>query len=152
MKHTAVLILGVVATLAAYAAPPDPMQMPRSFFAEGDYANAVKGFEDVLRTFPADAVVMNNLAVAKAANGDYQGALALLSQAVQLAPHVPGIEANRRQLQDYLQPASARRADLGADSSALPDPPALWASSASSPVARRVPTDRPDCARKKPCK
>lgn len=143
MTRYLLLIAGLLAGLGAHATVPDPAQTARSYFAEGDYINAAKHFEDVLRAFPSDASVMNNLAVAKAANGEYQAALALLRRAAQLAPHRPDIEDNLRHLQDYLQYFDRVRPRSGNDDM-LSDPPALW----SEPGARVRKVDGNKCTRK----
>lgn len=127
------------------------MQTARSYFAEAEYAAAAKSFEEVRRIYPSDPVVLNNLAVARAANGDYQEALELLTQAQQMAAYRADIQANLANLQEWLQTSS--RADRPAlDSTLLSEPPALWTTvpdKAKAPIRNR--NHRPAC-QTGPCK
>lgn len=146
MKHRLFSIACLFPSLVAFAAQasaPDPTQAARSYYAEGDYVNAAKGFEEVLRTFPADAVVINNLAVAKVANGEYRAAVELLRRAAQLAPHRRDIETNLRDLQDYLQYFDQAR-PVPPQDAVLPEPPSIWGETA--PQGRK-PADT-NCTRK----
>lgn len=123
----ALMLMWVAAAAAAAAAPPDPMQYGRAYLAEGDNAAAVKSFAEALRLNPADAAALNNLGVAKAAAGDYQAALDLLTRARKLAPTRADIKENLDQLLAWTRHYGAANAGQTANLSALtPEPPALW--------------------------
>jgi tetratricopeptide (TPR) repeat protein len=127
MIRTLIVVGGWLAALIASAATPDPMQTARSYFAEAEYASAAKSFEELLKIFPADPVVMNNLAVSKAANGEYQAALELLNRAVKIAPYRTDIQDNLHHLLDWTRNSDAST-NAGTEPAAavLPEPPPLW--------------------------
>lgn len=98
MLHAALALLFAAAT--AHAA--DEMQYGRAYLAEGDNAAAVRSYNAALQLNPFDPVAHNNLAVAKAAQGDYQSAMDLLQRAVQLAPKRADIRDNLDRLRDWM--------------------------------------------------
>jgi tetratricopeptide (TPR) repeat protein len=132
MKRCLALMLmwAAVAGIAAAVSPPpppDPMQYGRAYLAEGDNAAAVKSFAEAQRLNPADAAALNNLAVAKAAAGDYQAALDLLTRARKLAPNRADIKENLDKLQAWTRNYGAANAGQPANVAApAPEPPALW--------------------------
>lgn len=123
-------------------AAPDAQQYGRAYLAEGEHQAATQSFNEALKINPFDPVLLNNLAVARAAQGDYQSALDLLQRAVRLAPRRSDIASNLRQLQGWLEaygrpmnadpsgvsgsrlPAPSR--PLLATAPLLPEPPPLW--------------------------
>jgi len=137
MKH-ALTLAGAALALATLtpALAADLMQYGRAYVAEGDHAAAVKSYAEVVRLNPFDPVAQNNLAVARAANGDYQSALELLTRAVRLAPERADIRENLTSLQTWIasssgvKAASAPRAQVlrPVNGAVLPEPPALWGS------------------------
>lgn len=129
------LLLGI-ALMAVFvrAWGQDPMQYGRAYIAEGDYAAAAQSYGVAVRLNPFDPVAHNNLAVSKAANGDYQAAMDLLTRAVQLAPDRADIRQNLGNLRDWMDHytgAAGVRAQVPSftppPARVLPDPPALWA-------------------------
>lgn len=132
---------------AAWAAPADPLQTARSYFAEAEYASAAKSFEEALRAYPSDPVVLNNLAVAKAAIGEHQAALDLLTRARQLAPHHPGIQENLNNLQEWSRNFGAtERISMTPGNDVIPEPPPKWPSTATKQTnGRSRPARHPDC-------
>jgi tetratricopeptide (TPR) repeat protein len=124
----------------------DAQQYGRAWLAEGDSAAAVQSYAELVRQNPFDPVALNNMAVAKAAAGDYQSALELLSRAAKIAPQRQDIRDNLSHLQAWQQqthsvklgpdlPATRPHAVGGAGSAIWPEPPPLW------PAA--VPRSRP---------
>ena len=108
----------------------------RQGMAEGDSSKAEINFERALEVNPFDAVALNNLAVAKAEQGQFHEATAMLERAAKLSPDNADVAANLARLRGYVQgyaivgmepllPKSA--------TGALPaPPPPLWGSVASS--------------------
>lgn len=109
----------------------------RSYLAEGATDAAAQHYSSALAVNPFDAVALNNLAVAKAAAGDYQSARELLQRAARMAPTRNDIASNLIKLQDWMdherdQIAPATTSPLRGDVSRRtvpPEPPALWGSS-----------------------
>lgn len=135
--------LTLIAALHLIAIPAfarDMMQYGRAYLAEGDNAAAVKSYGEVLRLNPFDPVALNNLAVAKAAVGDYQAARELLNRAAKLAPNRADIRENQTSLQSWMDSyggapnASIERPRLilPRSAAALPEPPALWSAARKS--------------------
>lgn len=147
-----VLLLGALAMMPALAA--DQMQYGRAYLAEGDHAAAVQSYSEVVRMNPFDPVAQNNLAVARAANGDYQTAIDLLTRAVKLAPGRADIRENLTNLQGWMAnsggvglsiavPAQPRLAQQGG-AAVLPEPPPLWGRpGAAAPGAAALRTSAP---------
>ncbi len=100
MKFIASTLLLLLFAANAYAV--DSMQYGRAYLAEGDNAAAVRSYSQALDLNPFDPVAHNNLAVAKAAQGDYQGAMDLLQRAVKLAPQRADIRDNLNRLRDWM--------------------------------------------------
>jgi tetratricopeptide (TPR) repeat protein len=138
MKHAFRMTLALALGLAATHAPTfaaDLMQYGRAYLAEGDHAAAAKSYAEVVRLNPFDPVAQNNLAVARAAAGDYQSALELLNRAVKLAPNRTDIRENLTGLQGWMAstggvtPAATTRPQAVrpvAAAAVLPEPPGLW--------------------------
>ena len=130
----------VLAAALAPAAAADLMQYGRAYLAEGDHAAAAKSYAEVVRLNPFDPVAQNNLAVARAAAGDYQTALELLNRAVKLAPGRTDIRENLNSLQGWMatsggvaasvapRPATVKAVNVAV----LPEPPPLWGAARSS--------------------
>lgn len=97
--------------LPAFAAEPsrDPMAWGRAYLAEGDAAAATESFLEAARRNPFDAIALNNLAISKAASGDYQAARDLLVRASQIAPQNKEIAQNYASLQAWLDAKSGPR-------------------------------------------
>ena len=95
-------ILLLVCLVTSQAQAQDQMQYGRVYLAEGDNAAAVRSYSDALDLNPFDPVAHNNLAVAKAAQGDYQAAMDLLQRAVKLAPKRADIRDNLYRLRDWM--------------------------------------------------
>ena len=133
------LLLGCSAASAV-----DLQQYGRAYLAEGDSNAAVQSYGELVRQNPFDPVALNNMAVAKAAAGDYQSALEMLTRAARLAPQRLDIRENLTQLQGWLQQnhsialtstlPAARNSFAGA-ATILPEPPPLW----PAPAAARTP-------------
>jgi tetratricopeptide (TPR) repeat protein len=112
----------------------DMMQYGRAYLAEGDNVAAVQSFTDLLKQNPFDPVALNNLAVAKAAIGDYRAALDLLKRAERLAPNRQDIRENLSSLQSWMEKndgvaiAMMERPRFIAPrtEAVLAEPPALW--------------------------
>jgi tetratricopeptide (TPR) repeat protein len=127
--------------MASSSQAVDLQQYGRAYLAEGDSAAAVQSYGELVRQNPFDPVALNNLATAKAAAGDYQAALDLLTRAVRLAPQRADIRDNLKQLQAWQQknysvtllskavpsknPSTPNAPNTA---SVLPAPPALWSS------------------------
>jgi cytochrome c-type biogenesis protein CcmH/NrfG len=128
----------IFAAVAAFA--QDIQEQGRTRMAEGETARAVESFEDAARANPFDSVALNNLAVAKAAQGDYQSALKLLERATRLAPDRADIAANlvslRRRMAEQSHTVSSPRLQAAVPveiPAPPPEPPALWSVSPNSP-------------------
>lgn len=132
-RPLSVLACLLLAPLAAQAqgTAPSSAQL-QSLLESGRVSQAVDSLEATLGDNPFDPVQLNNLAAARARNGDVYAALQLLDRAARLAPEQPVIADNRKQLREWIA------AKIGANSarleavplvdlpSQLPDPPALW--------------------------
>lgn len=123
----------LLAPLAAPAQGPAPSSAQlQSLLESGRVSQAVDSLEATLGDNPFDPVQLNNLAAARARNGDVYAALQLLDRAARLAPEQPVIANNRKQLREWIA------AKIGANSARLeavpvvdlpaqlPDPPPLW--------------------------
>ncbi len=121
--------------LGSLAQAVDLQQYGRAYLAEGNSAGAIQSYTELVRQNPFDPVALNNMAIAKAAAGDYQSALDLLTRAARLAPQRADIRENLTQLQGWQQQthsislnpingksAAARTSRAGI----LPEPPPLW--------------------------
>jgi tetratricopeptide (TPR) repeat protein len=123
------LCLGVMNAQAQEA-----MKYGRAYLAEGDNAAAARSYSEQLNLNPFDAVAHNNLAVAKAAQGDYQSAMDLLQRAVKLAPNRADISDNLRRLQSWMsqenavQTAAINHPVWHKKSSEFLELPAIWGS------------------------
>ncbi len=147
--------LGLTMLLAASLVSPhvvavDLQQYGRAYLAEGDSTAAVHSYGELVRQNPFDPVALNNMAVAKAAAGDYQSALDMLQRAQRLAPQRLDIRDNLTQLQNWLQqhhtiPVASKlpaARPLGSSAATiLPEPPPLWSppASASSSTSSSAP-------------
>ncbi|MDD4977810.1 MAG: tetratricopeptide repeat protein [Gallionella sp.] len=142
MKSLVLTILALL--LVGNAQAVDNMQYGRAYLAEGDNAAAVRSYSQAVDLNPFDPVAHNNLAVAKAAQGDYQAAMDLLQRAVKLAPKRTDIRDNMNRLRDWM------RQDNGVRNSAQVSPiwhkptrefaelPPLWGSAAAARVAIEI--------------
>ena len=138
IQRTAPCVLASL-LVAAPALAVDLQQYGRAYLAEGDSAAAVQSYGELVRQNPFDPVALNNMAVAKAAAGDYQSALDMLQRAQRLAPQRLDIRDNLNQLQAWLQqnhtlalsnklPPVRSNGNIGSSAATiLPEPPALWA-------------------------
>lgn len=108
----------------------DLQRQGRDYLAGGETGKAAESFAAAVNINPFDAVALNNLAVAKAAQGDYQTALALLERASRLAPNRQDISSNLASLKGWLEGYGERGGpdtpDLGP---APPELPPLWKAS-----------------------
>jgi len=114
-----VLTLGLLPVILN-AQTRDPSLYGRAYLAEGDNAGAIENYQEATKINPFDPVALNNLAVARAAAGDYQAALDLLVRANKLAPNRPDISENYRQLQSWMN-GQVR----GTSNHSWPKPPAV---------------------------
>ena len=130
-----VLVLFLITLSAAVTA--GAQDLPRNgsaYLAEGDNVAAAKSYTDLLRLNPFDPVALNNLAVAKAAAGDYQAAVSLLTRSAKLAPDRADIRENLASMQRWMATyggaglASIDRPRQSAvrAGAVLPEPPPLW--------------------------
>ncbi len=134
IHRTAPALLGAL-LVAAPTLAVDLQQYGRAYLAEGDSAAAVQSYSELVRQNPFDPVALNNMAVAKAAAGDYQSALEMLQRAQRLAPQRLDIRDNLNQLQAWLQQnhtiaisskLPAARSPGSSAATILPEPPPLW--------------------------
>jgi hypothetical protein len=126
----------------------DPFTAGRDSMASGDPAAAAQQYERALQANPDDPVALNNLAVARANNGDYQAALDLMKRAAAAAPDRADIAANLAQYRKWLdQRANVRLQSPGEDSAPLSDDsdindiPPLWSPSDTAQMAPSIPAD-----------
>ena len=130
-----VLVLFLITLSAAVTA--GAQDLPRNgsaYLAEGDNVAAAKSYTDLLRLNPFDPVALNNLAVAKAAAGDYQAAVSLLTRSAKLAPNRADIRENLVRMQRWMDTyGGARLASMGRPrqptvrtGTVFPEPPPLW--------------------------
>lgn len=146
-----VCIFSLASSIAS--AESDAMQVGRMLLAEGDHASAARSFSEAVRRSPKDASALNNLAVARAAGGDYQTAIELLHQAHTLAPTRTDIKDNLFRLLDWARSHGKNRAtetaaDAG-DFSALPD---LWPMTPNrATMTQALPTTL-RCSNNQPCR
>lgn len=132
------LALLLASLVSCTAAAQDQEQYGRAYLAEGDNAAAARSYREVLNFNPFDPVAHNNLAVAQAAQGDYQTALDLLQRAVQLAPKRADIRENLHRLRAWMAQGDGVRSQArdrpiwrkSADEFAAL--PALWGSPAAN--------------------
>lgn len=152
---TALLCAGWLASGPLAAAPAGGDREARAYLAEGDPAGAAERYQEQVRINPFDPVALNNLAVARAAGGDYQTALELLQRAARLAPKRRDIAANLANLQHWLDHDRDRIAApsasplLAAPGAAVPpEPPPLWRAPAGDTATRAA--ARPPAAEARP--
>lgn len=106
--------------------------------AEGETERAEQSFERALEVNPFDPVALNNLAVAKAEQGQFHEATAMLERAAKLQPDNAEIAANLARLRGYVQGYAMAGVEPAGQSSAAisgnlpPPPPALWGSRKAS--------------------
>ena len=102
--------------------------------AEGETERAEQSFERALEVNPFDPVALNNLAVAKAEQGQFHEAAAMLERAAKLQPDNAEIAANLARLRGYVQGYAmagvepAGQSPAAINGSLPPAPPALWGS------------------------
>lgn len=134
-----VLFLIACWPLLSYSQGRDPMQYGRAYLAEGDNVASAQSYAEALRINPFDPVALNNLAVARAAGGDYQSARDLLVRAVRLAPGREDIRANMDSLHSWMEsyngvslPANRLMLATPRRAAVLPEPPPLWSKPGSA--------------------
>lgn len=103
----------------------DLQHQGRDYLAGGETGKAVESFAAAVNVNPFDAVALNNLAVAKTAQGDYQTALVLLERASRLAPARQDISGNLARLRSWLD-GKGDSPDVPGFSAAPPELPPLW--------------------------
>lgn len=124
---------------AAYGPGVEYDEAARNSFAAGDVGEAGYSFEQALEVNPFDAVALNNLAVARAEQGQYFEATDLLQRASRLAPDNPEIAGNLARLRYWTQnytlsgdeaaeapPGQTSIIPLPSYDNLPPAPPALW--------------------------
>ncbi|RCS59803.1 tetratricopeptide repeat protein [Parvibium lacunae] len=110
----------------------DTGNQPRLSMAEGEPWKAVQNLSEQARLNPFDPIALNNLAVARAAQGELQAAMQLLERAVKLAPNRADIANNLNNLRAWYEQgvpnftARSVELDLPRAEGALPPIPALW--------------------------
>lgn len=101
--------------------------------AEGNTGQAELDFEKALEVNPFDPLALNNLAVAKAEQGQFHEATAMLERAAKLQPDNAEIAANLARLRGYVQGYAmagvAPAAQNPMNGPLPPAPPALWGAS-----------------------
>ena len=116
-------------------------ELGRRNMAEGDIGQAEDRFAEALQINPFDPVSLNNLAVAKAEQGEYHTAKELLERAQRLDEGNQTIKANLSRLRGWLNtyagnelgPRSRVTVPVARQAGSLPPPPpALW-----NPTAER---------------
>ncbi|MEN9868841.1 MAG: Tetratricopeptide repeat [Pseudomonadota bacterium] len=143
MKPCLILLMAL-ASVSALAA--DLQQYGRAYLAEGNSAAAVQSYGELVRQNPFDPVALNNMAIAKAAAGDYQSALELLTRAARLAPQRSDIRENLTQLQSWqqqthsitLNPVGQAGSTRPRNHALLPEPPPLWPQPTNAASAARA--------------
>jgi tetratricopeptide (TPR) repeat protein len=133
LRSIGALLLALSAVAAMPALAQDAARA-REQFAQGEHAAAAAEWEARLEVNPFDPADLNNLAVAKAAQGDYPSARELLQRAVRLAPDREDIAANLARLADWMDrqrdgiaPAGAHPALREPGARVVPpEPPAPW--------------------------
>lgn len=132
-----VITLSATATVGAQ----DLTRAGSAYLAEGDNVAAAKSYTELLRLNPFDPVALNNLAVAKAAAGDYQAAVGLLTRSAKLAPNRADIRDNLSSMQRWmdtyggtrLAPFDRPRQPAVRTGAVLPEPPPLWGGASKTP-------------------
>lgn len=138
-RSLGVIVLGALALAWHSMALGQDAERARAQFAEGEHAAAAAEWEARLEVNPFDPADLNNLAVAKAAQGDFQSARELLQRAVRLAPEREDIAANLARLADWMDRQRDGIASPGAHPALVepgarvvpPEPPAPWPRKAS---------------------
>ena len=97
----------------------------RDDLAGGENGRAVESFAAAVNVNPFDAVALNNLAVARAAQGNYQTALMLLERAARLAPDRKDIADNLARFRSWLEGGGEKPFEVQVGA-APPDLPPLW--------------------------
>lgn len=129
-----VMLLGLCSLAGSSLAMAQDADRARVQFAEGEHAAAAAEWQARLEVNPFDAADLNNLAVAKAAQGDFQSARELLQRAARLAPEREDIAANLARLADWMDRQRDGIAPPGAHPALRepgarvvpPEPPAPW--------------------------
>lgn len=140
MLNAAKMIRFLVAALICLSAPgllaQDWNDRAREDLFWGDSKRAEANLEQALEVNPFDAVALNNLAVAKAEQGDYHSSLALLERANELAPDNPDIQVNLARMRGWVMTYAGNEAEpqfgFGQLEEGLPQrgspprPPPVW--------------------------
>jgi len=126
-------------TSAAYGPGAEYDEAARNSFAAGEVGEAGYNFEQALEVNPFDAVALNNLAVARAEQGQYFEATDLLQRASRLAPDNAEIAGNLARLRYWTQnytlkgddaldapPGQTSIIPLPSYDNLPPAPPELW--------------------------
>lgn len=104
--------------------------------AEGNADQAELDFEKALDVNPFDPAALNNLAVAKAEQGQFHQATALLERAAKLQPDNADVAANLARLRGFVQGYAMAGVDPAKPKPSAgplpPAPPPLWGSMASA--------------------
>jgi len=125
------LLSVILLTLTTAVSAQTWNQKGHSSFMSGDAEKAEQDFEEALRVNPFDPIALNNLAVARAEQGDYHAALTALERAHGLAPNNRDIHHNMVRMRGWVNVYA------GNDQSILlgegeeirttpPAPPAIW--------------------------
>lgn len=154
MRRALVLICsGLLGACGTWSSKPATLEFPvrqsapvDAWSAGGSVVPMTPGGDPSALVNPFDPVALNNMAVAEAARGQYQQALALLQRAVKLAPARADIATNLASMKRWLAQAEGQAA-LGIapqplqlpyqESSTLPVPQ-LWRTPQSLPAAEGV--------------
>lgn len=134
LRALGAVMLGISAMAGPSMAVAQDAGLAREQFAQGEHDAAAAAWEARLEVNPFDPADLNNLAVAKAARGDYQAARELLQRAVRLAPGREDIAANLARLTDWMDRQRDGIAPPGAHPALQqpgarvvpPEPPAPW--------------------------
>lgn len=96
------LIILLIAGFCGSAVAQDWNNRARSDMARGNLDAAESNLRQALEVNPFDPVALNNLAVAKAEQGDYHSSLDLLERAYELAPNHPDIQLNLTRMRGWV--------------------------------------------------
>ncbi|MEB0137559.1 MULTISPECIES: tetratricopeptide repeat protein [unclassified Undibacterium] len=136
--HTLIrLCTCLFAALLLPVAAADLQSEGRVLLSQGDNLAASKKFSEAAKQNPFDGAALNNQALAYAAQGEYEQALALLERAVRVSPQRADIAANLQEMRQWIA-RHAPSVGMVAKSTPIinvypdstndlpPEPPALW--------------------------
>lgn len=96
------LFAAVCLSLSGVVLAGDLQSEGKTALSEGDAASAIIKFTEAAKVNPFDPAALNNLAVALAAQGNYEKALETLERAYRLAPTRGDIQANLQSMRTWV--------------------------------------------------